>query len=77
MQDLFDRQSISGALEPPPGVTPNFINPPSIAKYSVICQAVCLPTTTVFVALRLYTRIFVHRERTADDCMFSETIWDH
>ncbi|KAF4634393.1 hypothetical protein G7Y89_g3729 [Cudoniella acicularis] len=39
MQKILGRQSITGALEPPPGVQPNFTNPPSIAKYNILCQA--------------------------------------
>ncbi|KAF7929221.1 uncharacterized protein EAE98_005140 [Botrytis deweyae] len=65
--NLFGRQAIEGALPPPPGVTPNFVNPPSIAKYNVLCQAVCVPVVTVFVVIRLYTRVFIHRKTTGDD----------
>ncbi|TGO58688.1 hypothetical protein BCON_0052g00320 [Botryotinia convoluta] len=61
--NLFGRQAIEGALSPPPGVTPNFVNPPSITKYNVLCQAVCVPVVTVFVIIRLYTRVFIHRKK--------------
>ncbi|APA06824.1 hypothetical protein sscle_02g015940 [Sclerotinia sclerotiorum 1980 UF-70] len=67
MEGIFVRQAIEGALPPPTGVTPNFVNPPSIAKYNVICQIVCMPVTTVFVCIRLYTRCFIHRKITGDD----------
>lgn len=71
MEGIFVRQAIEGALPPPTGVTPNFVNPPSIAKYNVICQIVCMPVTTVFVCIRLYTRCFIHRKITGDDCKLS------
>ncbi|KAF7920194.1 uncharacterized protein EAE97_011535 [Botrytis byssoidea] len=65
--NLFGRQAIEGALPSPSGVTPNFVNPPSIAKYNVLCQAVCVPVVTVFVLIRLHTRVFIHRKTTGDD----------
>ncbi|KAM3155058.1 hypothetical protein ABEW05_004436 [Botrytis cinerea] len=65
--DLFGRQANEGALPPPSGVTPNFVSPPSIARYNILCQAVCVPVVTLFVILRLYTRIFIHGKTTGDD----------
>ncbi|KAM0128503.1 hypothetical protein ACHAO1_008968 [Botrytis cinerea] len=65
--DLFGRQAIEGALPPPSGVTPNFVSPPSIARYNILCQAVCVPVVTLFVILRLYTRVFIHGKTTGDD----------
>ncbi|KAG4028202.1 hypothetical protein MFRU_023g00390 [Monilinia fructicola] len=67
MQDIFGRQAIVGALPPPAGVSPNFINPPSIANYNLLCQVICMPVVTVFVALRLYTRSCIHQKTTGDD----------
>ncbi|TGO35681.1 hypothetical protein BHYA_0150g00290 [Botrytis hyacinthi] len=65
--NLFGRQAIEDALPPPSGVPPNFVNPPIIAKYNVLCQAVCVPVVTIFVLIRLYTRVFIHRKTTGDD----------
>ncbi|KAJ8070150.1 hypothetical protein OCU04_000542 [Sclerotinia nivalis] len=76
MEGIFVRQAIEGALPPPVGVTLNFVNPPSIAKYNVLCQIVCMPMITVFVCIRLYTRRFIHRKITGDDCGFSYIIWN-
>ncbi|KAF7856039.1 hypothetical protein EAF04_009995 [Stromatinia cepivora] len=67
MEGIFVRQAIEGALPPPAGVTPNFFNPPSIAKYNVLCQIVCMPMITVFVCIRLYTGRFIHGKITGDD----------
>lgn len=74
MEDISRRQAIAGAPPPPAGVSPNFVNPPSNAKYNVLCQAVCIPVITVFVVLRLYTRVFIHRKITGDDCKLSDLI---
>lgn len=58
------------AYPAPPGVTPNFINPPSIAwKVS----AISIPFTiaaTVFVMLRYYARVFINKAVGIDDGEF-------
>lgn len=56
------------AAPPPPGVTPNFDNPPSEAYeiYS-ISIAMCATATVVLLA-RLYTRAFILRATGLDDC---------
>ncbi|KUI59688.1 hypothetical protein VP1G_06908 [Cytospora mali] len=53
---------------PPPGVTPNFINPPSLSWAGRVAVYTALPLMVVFLALRLYVRI---RSRLigADDCL--------
>ena len=48
-----------GALPPPPGITPNFVNPPSTQTTIIAIMVACLVVTTVCVALRLYTKLYV------------------
>ncbi|KAI1284151.1 hypothetical protein F5Y07DRAFT_407642 [Xylaria sp. FL0933] len=45
------------AANPPPGVVPNFVNPPSQAELPKIFIYVTLPLMVVFLGLRIYTRI--------------------
>ncbi|MCJ1424710.1 hypothetical protein MMC29_002598 [Sticta canariensis] len=63
---MVGRRTIE-AIEPPPGVVPNFVNPPSIGYYTVLCATVCLPLITIFVGLRIFTKVFVlHKVCTED-----------
>ena len=61
---------IIGGLTPPPGVTPNFVNPPSLDAYNIICQAVCLPTSSLFVFVRIYTKIRLKPPMRPEDCKY-------
>ncbi|KAI0503201.1 hypothetical protein F5B22DRAFT_652278 [Xylaria bambusicola] len=42
---------------PPPGVVPNFVNPPTRAELPKIFIYVTLPPMLVFLGLRIYTRV--------------------
>lgn len=41
---------------PPPGVTPNFVDPPSMSWAGRLAVYTTLPLMVVFVALRIYVR---------------------
>lgn len=57
-----------GAWPPPPGVTPNFINPESIG-YRIIVVSVLFPAITIpIVLLRLYTKRYILGVVHPDDC---------
>lgn len=58
------------ALAPPPGVTPNFIDPPSQGYVTVVVMVFVLSLTTPIVLARLYTRHFINRRLWWDDCRF-------
>jgi hypothetical protein len=60
--------AIVGLAPPPPGVTPNFVHPESIAYHITITLAVCLVLCTCVLLLRLYTRYFITRMLGVDDC---------
>jgi hypothetical protein len=66
----LNNSGIIGAAEPPPGVVPNFVNPDSIGYRIIILNAAMLTLSTLFVSLRLLTRIYIIRTMCADDCMF-------
>jgi len=58
----------AGALPPPPGVTPNFTNPESIA-YRIIIASVLGPVITIPICIvRLYTKKYILRNVGYDDC---------
>ena len=40
------------AIPAPPGLTSNYIDPPSKASWDIVTQAVCLIVTTLLVAMR-------------------------
>ena len=59
-------------VPPPPGVVPNFVDPVSLQRYDVLTQSVCLSVATVFVLMRLYTKVVVLRNPWWDDCESKE-----
>ncbi|KAI0876578.1 hypothetical protein GGS24DRAFT_513468 [Hypoxylon argillaceum] len=48
-----------GALPPPPGVTPDFVDPPTQRDGNIALHTVLLSLVTILVVLRLYTRVWV------------------
>ncbi|KAI1407947.1 hypothetical protein F5Y13DRAFT_194795 [Hypoxylon sp. FL1857] len=60
----------TGAVEPPPGVEPNFIDPPSQQRGNIALHTVCLTLVTVSVVMRLCTRVFVSKTTLGIDDYF-------
>lgn len=60
------------ASPPPPGVTPNFVDPPG-SEYEIysVSLAMCA-TATVFLLGRLYARGLILKALGLDDCRFCE-----
>ena len=56
------------AVTPPPGVVPNFNNPPSRAHDMYIGLGICLAVSTFFLALRMYAKYTVTHSFGWDDC---------
>ena len=65
--------AIVPALPPPPGVIPNFHDPPSRAPELRIGMGVCIGTTLVLLVLRLYTKLAITHTAGWDDCKFFRT----
>ncbi|KAI0108786.1 hypothetical protein F4776DRAFT_675001 [Hypoxylon sp. NC0597] len=64
----------SGVVEPPPGVQPNFIDPPSQLRGNIALHTVFLTLATASVVMRLCTRILVSKTKLGIDdylCMVS------
>lgn len=55
---------------PPPGVTSNLIDPVSTAYQQTICNVICVIFVTLFVGMRIYTRIKLVRCVSWDDCKY-------
>ena len=60
------------ALLPPPGVIPNFINPPSLDLELLIASIVCLTFMGLFAGMRFYTKIAIKNRLGWDDCKILE-----
>ncbi|CAI6101148.1 unnamed protein product [Clonostachys chloroleuca] len=57
-----------GAAPPPPGVIPNFKNPPDAGRIATIAVfAVCYPLSTALFATRIYSKIVIIRQLVLED----------
>ncbi|MCJ1309727.1 hypothetical protein MMC25_003388 [Agyrium rufum] len=56
------------ALMPPPGVIPNFVDPPSQAQWVIITVCLCLSLTTILIAIRIFSRVYISGPLAWDDC---------
>jgi hypothetical protein len=65
---LSPREKNVGVIPPPPGVTPNYINPPSLQHVILITNVIFSFVSALFVTLRLYTIGFITRSVGIDDC---------
>lgn len=63
-----------GALEPPPGVAPDFESRSYHLSTMVI---VLLPVTSAFVLIRMYHKSFIVKSREWEDCKFSLMFISH
>ncbi|MCJ1251879.1 hypothetical protein MMC30_009117 [Trapelia coarctata] len=54
--------SLKPALAPPPGVMSDFNAANPTYQWNIVCQAVCIPLSTLLVGARMYTRIHVIRK---------------
>lgn len=60
-----------GGLAPPADVPPNFNNPYSIANSLIAAVALCLILTTLSLAIRLYTKLYIIKIHGWDDCRWN------
>ena len=54
-------------IPPPPGVTPDFVNPQSRANSFVIGSAICTSFLLTIVLMRIYSRLWISRSFAVDD----------
>lgn len=62
------------ATQPPEGVTPNFIDPPSLATWYRVTIYVFMPLMSALVVIRLGTRIRQMHKLVADDSTYKMMI---
>ncbi|KAF2105745.1 hypothetical protein BDV96DRAFT_356723 [Lophiotrema nucula] len=55
---------------PPPGVLPNFANPPFMGLPVIITASICLPLVIVFAAIRFYAKAAILKKWKLDDFVF-------
>ena len=55
-----------GTIPPPPGVTPNLVNPPHNSA-PMILTAILMPIAVLFVSMRVFTRVVLLRGFGWDD----------
>lgn len=56
------------ALTPPPGVTPNFVNPYSQGRAIFITTGICVGFVTPAVTIRVFTKAYVIKRVNLEDC---------
>lgn len=65
---MASHTGIIPGVEPPVGVKPNFVNPPSQRGLIIAIAVLAISFSTISVCLRIYTRYFVNRKLWWDDC---------
>lgn len=58
------------ALEPPPGVSPNFTDPYSLRPFQVATASICVVTATLAIAARFVTKVATSRRLQLEECTF-------
>lgn len=57
-----------GGLAPPPGVTPNFINPMNNQKLAFVVGGIGLALSTTCVWIRMWTKSRITKHTEWEDC---------
>ena len=60
--------SMIPAGTPPPGVTPNFVNPESRGRIAIIVNIISMTLMVGFVVTRFYSKYYVLHKPSWDDC---------
>jgi hypothetical protein len=63
------------AAPPPPGVIPNFDNPPSLKGELLIINVAFTTVMAIFVAIRLISRSFITNQVGIDDCKWRRSFY--
>lgn len=64
-QDIFGQQP---AMRPPPGITPNFKDPPNLAGPSIAMITCAFLLIILAVGSRIYTKAVIIRKLVLEDC---------
>lgn len=63
------------AMVPPPGVTPNFVDPPNQRHIVLFVLIFYMTLSTIVILMRMYTKIFLLRKTVFEDCMSPFIAW--
>lgn len=64
---MGENMSEKPALEPPDGITPNFVDPPTIHHVHVIVATIALSLSVVAVAARTFARVIILKKFDLSD----------
>ena len=59
---------------PPPGITPNFVDPVTNGQITTIVISILLPLMLAIVVLRVYGCLWVNRRFAKSDCKYDSSI---
>lgn len=77
-EELLKKILEGPGLKPPPNVIPNLINPPTKQHINLLCQVTCLTLSSLFVLIRMYTKIYVMGTHGWEDGMhYRITVLQH
>ena len=62
------------AMKPPPGVTPNLVDPYNQGPTLIVVGSILISLMTVFVLARGYTKYRIFRKTSWDDCKSTPAI---
>lgn len=57
------------AMDPPLGVTVDFVDPPNLQRKVIIALTLYTAFATLVILMRLYTKVFLFRKTVFEDCM--------
>lgn len=67
-QQLLQKALDGPAMAPPPGVKPNFVNPPNLEKEFYVDLILCLTISVLVVCMRMWTKARLVRKIQIEDC---------
>lgn len=65
---MTNSSSITPAMAPPAGMVSNFVDPPSCGLKFLVVNCVFLPLAVIALVVRMWTRIYLVRSVSYDDC---------
>lgn len=69
IQQLLD----GPAAAPPPDQNSNLVDPPTLFDWYIVTITLCVPISTLAIAMRIYTKAFLIRKLASDDCEHKES----
>lgn len=66
--DLIDQIRNSPAADPPPGIIPNFTDPPNLTRTSIGLVIAGMVIIISVALIRFYTRVFCLKRVRVEDC---------